>query len=446
MSHALSQKFTTRSLLAMTLPSILMMAFVSIYSMFGSIFASLYIGEKALSAINITFPLFSTIIAISVMFATGSNAIISTNLGVGDAQRARENFTMITHIGGITGIGIGILTYLFRYPLIHFLGSTPSLDPLCITYLTGYIFIFPFIFLEIYTQYFFVTEGKPLYSLLVILMGGSSNIFLCYLTMGVLDMGIIGAVIGAAAGFVLPSIVFLFYFSRNKKGTLYFVKPKKHHHFVLNTCTNGSSEMVTNLAIAIVTAVMNIIMVQRAGEEGLAAVSVIVQVKFLMNSIYIGFGAGVAPIFAYARGADDRKQIKTVLAISLKYVLLSSIALVALSLAFSHHIVAAFIRPESTAFPLAERGFIFFAFGYLFAGINIFVSVFFTALSNGKISAIISFLRTFALALGFLLILPIFFGTNGVWLSAPLSEGLALMISLFFIKRYAKVYHYRKED
>jgi Na+-driven multidrug efflux pump len=442
MSYSISQKFNAKSLLAITLPSIFMMAFVSVYSMFGSIFASRFIGENALSAINIVFPLFSTVIAIAVMFATGSNAIISTNLGVKDVQRARENFTMIVIVGGLTGVGLGIITYIFRYPIIHALGSTPTLDPLCIEYLTGYVFIFPFIFWQLYTQYFFVTEGKPLVALVTTIVGGLLNITLCYLTMGVWGMGIIGAIIGAGASFIIPSVVFLIFFARNKKGTLCFVKPKRHERFVLNTCANGSSEMVTNLAIAIVTAVLNVIMVNLAGEDGVAAVSVIVQVKFLLNSIYIGFGAGVAPIFGYARGADDREQIKKVLNLSLKFVIISSVVLVGISVGFADNIVSAFIRPDSSAYSLAKTGFMIFCFGYLFAGINIFSSVFFTSLSNGKVSAIISFVRTFALTLGLLIILPKIWGTTGAWLATPLSELGALIVAIIYLKLYKKVYHY----
>jgi Na+-driven multidrug efflux pump len=442
MSYSISQKFDAKSLMKMTLPSIVMMAFVSVYSMFGSIFASRFIGENALSAITIIFPLFSTVLAIAVMFATGANAIISSNLGVGDQKRARENFTRIVIIGGLTGVVLGIISYVFRYPIVHALGSTEVLDPLCIEYLTAYVFVFPFIFWQVNAQYFFVTEGKPVFGLLITVVGGLLNILFCFLTMGVWKIGIKGAVIGASLGFVIPSIFFLLYFSINRKGTLFFVKPKKHNRFMLNTCTNGSSEMVTNLAIAIVTAILNVIMVKLAGEDGVAAVGVIVQVKFLLNSIYIGFGGGVAPIFAYALGADDRDQIKKVFNLSIKFVVFSSLILVALSLCFANNIVAFFIRPDSSAFALARTGFILFTFGYLFAGMNIFSSVFFTSLSNGKVSAIISFARTFAFTLGLLLILPPFFGTNGVWLSTSIAELGALILAIVYLKKYKKVYHY----
>jgi Na+-driven multidrug efflux pump len=442
MSHSISQKFDAKSLLTMTLPSMVMMAFISVYSMLGSVFAARFIGESALAAITIIFPLLSTILAIAIMFATGANAIIANNLGLGDKKRARENFTRIVVVGGLTGLLLGLICYVFRYPIVHALGSTPKLESLCIEYLTKYVFVFPFIFWQINSQYFFVTEGKPIFGLLITIVGGLLNILFSYLTMGVWKMGIFGAVIGAGLGFAIPGIFFLLFFLTNRKGTLFFTKPKKHYRFILNTCINGSSEMVTNFAIAIVTAVLNLIMIKFAGEDGVAAVGVLVQVRFMLNSIYIGFGAGIAPIFAYALGADDRDQIKRVFNLSIKFVLISSLILVGASLILDDYIIGIFIKNESPAFQLAKSGYIFFTFGYLFAGMNIFSSVFFTSLSNGKVSAIISFTRTFAFTLGLLLILPYFMGTNGVWLSTPLAELGSLVVSIIYLKKYKKVYHY----
>lgn len=442
MTRSIAQRFDTKSLLKITMPSTVMMMFIAVYAMFSSIFASLYIGQDALSAINIIFPLVSTVLAIAIMLSTGANAIISTNLGTGDEQKARENFTTIVIVGVITGVVLGIITYVFRYPIIHLLGSTPQLDEQSLTYLKGYIFIFPFIFLQIFGQYFFLTAGKGEFVLGISVVGGILNILICYLTMGVWNMGIIGAVIGTAVGFVVPAVAFVIFFARNKEGKLYFVRPKKHGNFILNACGNGSSEMVTNLAIAIVTATLNVVMGRLAGEDGVAAVSVLVQTKFLLNSIYIGFGGGVAPIFAYARGANDKKQIRNVYKISIRFVLITSVALVILSLLFKHQIVSAFIRPESSAYDLAIAGFTYFSFGSLFAGINIFSSVLFTSFSNGKISALISFLRTFVFTLGFLLVLSNVFGVTGVWLSTPLAEFGAMIVAIILLKKYRKTYNY----
>jgi len=442
LENSISQSFTASKLMRFTLPSIIMMLFLAICSMFCSIFAANYVGEDALSAINIVFPLISTVLAVAIMFAAGSNAIIASNLGSGDYEKAKQNFTAIFIFGTIIGVIFSIISLLFKTEIIHFLGSTPELQVLCEEYLTAYVLVFPFIFWQVYAQYFFVTIGKPVFGMGSVIIGGICNITLAYLSMAVWNLGILGAALGAATGSIIPGIIFVIYFSVKKDAILCFVKPKRHKKFLINTCSNGSSEMVTNLAIAIVTAILNIIMMKLAGKDGIAAVSVIVQVQFLLNSTYIGFGGGVAPIFAYAKGENNSKQIKTVFKLSIRFVAISSIVLVVLSLIFADNIVGAFISPESSAYELAKTGFVIFSIGYFFAGTNIFASVFFTSLSNGKISAIISFLRTFAFILGMLLVLPLLWGTTGVWLAIPIAESLALLVSIWFLKKYKTIYHY----
>lgn len=442
MSYSISQKFNTGSLFRFALPSIIMMLFCAISAMMGSIISSNYISQNAMAAINITFPIAGTVLAIAIMFATGANAIISKNLGEGNFQKAKENFTVIIILGILVGFILSIITLLLLNPILHFLGATTVLEEYCKTYLNIYAYAFPFVFLQISAQYFFVTVGKPMYGMIVIVLGGMSNIILNIILVAWLKIGMVGTGIAIASSFVLPGLFFGLYFLLKRDCILHFVRPKCHKNFIMSSCTNGSSEMVTNLAFACVTALMNHIMLDLAGETGLAAVSVIVQTQFLLNSIYIGFGAGVAPIFGFAYGKDNREQTKTVFKISLRFVLISSILLVILCQLLTTIIVGLFISPDSAAYTMGKTGFRIFAFGYLFAGFNIFSSVFFTSLSNGKLSAFISFLRTFMFILGMLMFLPHILGTTGVWLAIPIAEVLASIVSYTLLKTHRKVYHY----
>ena len=442
MNSLISKKFDTKGLIKFVLPSVIMMVFVSIYSMLGSVFAGKYIGEYALSAVNIVFPFVSLALAASIMLVTGANAIISSNLGENNFQKARENFSTITILSIVIGIMFTILGLSFDDQIIQFLGGTENMIPYAKSYLRAYSLVFPLLFLDILSQYFFVTEGKGLMGMIVIVISGMLNIIVSFLLVAVFKIGIVGIAIGSAIAYGIPAILFLTYFFKKKNRTLHFVKPKLHKNFILNSCSNGSSEMVTNLAIAVVSAVMNIIMGNLAGDSGIAAVSVIVQVQFLLNSTYIGFGAGVAPIFGFAYGADDREQTKTVFKLSVKLVAISSAVLVALCLIFNKQIVSIFLSPESPSFQLANTGFVIFSIGYLFAGMNIFSSVFFTSVSNGKISALVSFLRTFVFILGMFAILPKIFHTTGVWISIPIAETCAVIISILLLKKYRNTYHY----
>lgn len=443
MKNSISQKFITKSLLMFTLPSMIMMVFCSVYAMSGSIYASHFIGQNAMSAINIIFPLYNVMLAVAIMFATGANAIISKNMGEGDLKKARENFTVISVLGILVGLLLTVLTLIFSEQIVAFLGGAEVLlYHYSKDYLVSVAFVFPLQFLRIYSQYFFVTIGKPVIGMVAEIIGGFANIILGYIFVAVLKIGIVGISLGQLAGCLVPTLIFVSYFFIKKVAVLHFVKPKLHKRFVFDTCTNGSSEMVTNLAVAVVTAVLNAIILRMEGIDGLAAVSVIVQVQFLLSSMYIGYGAGVAPVFGFAYGEDNREQTKTVFRISQRFIAISSLALVVICLIFSENIVSWFINPESSAYSLGITGFKLFSFGYIFAGMNIFASVFFTSVSNGKISALISFLRTFAFILGMLLILPPMIGTVGVWLAIPIAEMLSIIVVIFMFKKYKNTYHY----
>lgn len=442
MENAIAQEFNTKGLIKFVIPSVVMMVFVSIYSMMGGVLASNFIGESALSAINIVFPFVSLALAVAIMFATGSTAIVAANLGENKPQVARENLTTITIVAFIVGLLFMIFAKVFDDEIIRFLGATESIIPFAKVHLNAYAFAIPLLFISILSQYYFVTAGKSLMGMFVVIGSGITNMVVSFLAIAVFKIGIAGVGLGLFCAYLVPATTYMYFFLSKKSNFLYFVKPKLHKGFLLNTCANGSSEMVTNLAIAIVSAVMNIIMGSLMGDTGIAAVSVISQVQFFLNSMYIGFGAGVAPIFGYAYGAENHKQTKKVFKISVILTGISSLCLVVLCLVFNDVVVSMFINPNSPSYELAKTGFTIFSLGYIFAGLNIFASVFFTSVSNGKISALISFLRTFLFILGMLIILPPLLGTNGVWLAIPIAELLAIIVSFILLKRYRKVYHY----
>ncbi len=442
MDEKISQEFTAKGLMAFTAPSMLMMVFVAVYSMIGSVFSARYINDLALASITIIFPVLSVMLAIAIMFATGSNAIIAKNLGENNPQKARENFTTIAMVGVSIGIVCSALCLLFPEAISKALGGTSETLPYCVSYLKILSLFFPLLFLQVLAQYFFVTAGKPMLGLILELLGGFANIAISYILIARLNVGIIGAAIGTGVSLSIPGAYFAYHFATHRKGSLYFVKPKIHRGYLLSTCTNGSSEMVTNLAISIVTVLLNRIVFGFAGDDGITAVSVIVQMQFLLNSLYIGFGGGVAPIFGYAYGSQNHKQTKNVFAISVKFVIITSVIIVLGCFLFSDFIVGIFLREGSAAYALSKQGFQIFAIGYLFAGFNIFASVFFTSLSNGKISALISFLRTFVFIVTMLVVLPNIWEINGVWMAIPVAEFLSAIVVAFLLKKYKAVYHY----
>lgn len=442
MNNELSKKVGVISILKFTFPTIIMMVFMSLYTMVDGVFVSNLIGENALSAVNIVYPVSSIIIAISIMFATGGGAIIARNMGEGKDDEAKKNFSLIVATGiviGVVMIGLGLI---FIRPIIEVMGATPVLYDYCHDYLKMLILFAPFAVLQMLFQFFFVTAGKPKIGLFVIVAGGVANVILDYVFIVPVGMGIAGAALATGIGYSIPAIFGLIYFTIHRKGSLYFVKPKWNTKVLIQSCLNGSSEMVTNLATAITTFLFNIVMLKYLGENGIAAITIVLYAQFLLTSIYLGFSSGVAPVFSYNYGVQDKVQLKKLFKISFGFVIVTSVVTFLVSLLLSTSIVKVFVNEQSVVFELAKHGFLLFSICYLFIGINIFASSMFTAFSNGKVSAIISFLRTFGFIIIAIVFLPRLIGANGVWLAIPVAEILTLIVSAIYLIKGRKIYHY----
>ena len=418
-----------------------MMIFMSLYSMVDGIFVSRLVNTDALSAINIVVPFTYLIIGVGVMFGTGGSAIIAKKMGEGDAEAGREAFSLIVLAALVLSAVIMILGLAFREPVIRLLGASDRLMPYCRDYYTVLLMGTPAFMLQLLFQNFFVTAGKPNVGLWATVGAGLTNILLDYLFIGPLGMGIQGAAIATALGYLVPAVAGLFFFCI-KKNNLYFVRPKWNGPTLLKSCANGSSEMVTNLASAVIAMLFNIMMIRLLGEDGVAAITIVLYGQFIFTAIYLGFSSGVAPVVSYQYGARNTQQLQRVFKISLGFITVSSLLIVIASIAFAPYIVGVFADSTSKTYELACHGFVLFSTCYIFTGYNIFASSLFTALSNGKVSAILSFMRTFVLILPGILVLPAFLGVDGIWLAVPIAEALGLCLSVYYLMRGRERYRY----
>ena len=444
MDNALSKQHNLASILKFTAPTIIMMVFMSLYTMVDGVFVSRFVSTNALSAVNIVYPYINVIIAVAIMLATGSSAIIAKKMGEGNFEEARTNFSFITLLGVLVGIVLGGVSLIFLDPLLRLLGAEGVLYPLCWDYA---VYLFPFAplsILQMLFQYDFVAAGRPGLGLFVIVLGGVANIVLDYVFIVPLGMGIAGAAIATGIGYSIPAVFGLLYFSFYKKGTLYFVRPKFDEMVLLHSCTNGSSEMVTNLSMAVTTFLFNLLMLKYLGEDGVAAITIVLYAQFLLTALYLGYSSGISSVFSFNYGAGDHAQLQRLFRISLWIVSISSVFVFLFSLLCCDPIILIFAPRGTQVFALAKHGFLLFSFCYLFTGTNIFASAFFTALSNGKVSAAISFLRTFVFIVASMLLLPMALGVDGVWLAIPVAELLTIFFSVYFFLRYRNVYHYMK--
>ena len=434
MSTSLNQHFTPWALLKFAFPSIIMMIFMSLYTIVDGIFISRFLGSNALSSLNIVFPVINVVIAIATMLGTGGNAIISKYLGEGRDRDARECLTHFTVIGLAISLLLLVLTQIFLTPLCRALGSTDVLLADCRAYLSVSLMFAPACMLQTLFQSYLVTAGMPALGLFLTIGAGILNAVLDYVLILVFPMGIAGAAIATGIGQSVPAVAGLFYFLLSRKG-LYFTRFRLHPKELFMACYNGSSEMVTQLSNAVITFLFNLIMLDLAGENGVAAITILLYGQFLFNAFYLGFSIGISPIVGFQYGAGNRKQLLSIYRTSFLFVLASSVALTVIAVLSSTPLVSVFTRDPET-FTLADAGFRIFAFNFLFSGFNIASSGFFTALSNGRVSAIISFLRTLVFIVLSLLTLPRFFEITGAWLAIPVAEFLTLMLALRLHRTY----------
>lgn len=442
MTNTLARKHTFFSLLRFAMPNIVMMLFSSIYTIVDGIFVARFVGTDALSALNIVFPVISLELAVGIMFATGGSAIIAKKMGEGQRLAAKQDFSLIVLSGFLSALLIVILGLVFMSPILKTLGANAALFDYCREYLTILLYFAPLFMLQTMFQFFFVTVGKPNIGLLVILAGGFVNIILDYVFIVPLAMGIQGAALATGIGCCIPALSGLIYFSVERSGTLYFVRPQWRVKVLLRSCLNGASEMVTNLSTAVTTFLFNITMMRFLGENGVASITILLYSQYVFTAIYLGYSAGVAPIISYNYGAQDVAHLKRLLKMSLTFILITSALSFFTALMLGDKITAIFSVRGSAVFDLTVNGFYYFSVSFLFIGVNIFASAFFTALSDGKTSALISFMRTFVFIVLGILLLPLFFNVTGVWLTIPAAELLGIVVSLVCLIKKKEQYHY----
>ena len=440
--NKLAQPFTFLKIMKFTIPTMIMMIFMSLYQMVDGVFVSNLVGELALTALNIVYPYTSILIAIAIMLATGSSAIIALNMGQKKQREAKENFSFIVLFSILLSIFIMTISYLFIEPILTLLGTTSRIYTYCYDYLKIMILSTPFCMLQLLFQTFFVTAGKPKHGLTLTILAGILNIVFDYIFIVIFDMGIAGAAYATSMGYGIVALYGLYYFLSHRKGTLYFVKPKLRLPMLKQACMNGMSEMINNLAIAITTYLFNIIGIRFLQEEGVAAISIILYAQFIMTSIFMGYASGIAPVFSYKYGANDQDQIHKIFKISISFTTIVSIFTFFLSFVVARPLSMVFASHSAYVLELSIKGFYLFSISFLFTGINIFASSLFTAFSNGKISGMLSFLRTFVFLVIALFILPALIGENGIWLAVPVAEGLALIFSIYAMVNNKDYYHF----
>lgn len=436
-----SQPVTLKNVLKFAIPTIIMTVFMSFYTMVDGLFVSNLIGTDALSAINLTAPVISIVTAVSTMLATGGSAVIMKKVGEKKTREANEDFTFLIIVNIIVGLMMSCFGYLIMDSLFESMDLSEKVFGYCHTYLSRYlIFTVPILLMNNFTLYM-IAAGKSALSMICSVAGGVLNMILDYVFISVLDMGIAGAAIATGLGYSVTAAVGFLIFSK-KTSLLHFVKPKCRKSTLKNAATNGSSEMATALVTGIVTMMFNYTMLKYVGENGVAAITIIMYVLMFATSLYTGYSYGVAPMISFYYGEQNNIKLKKLIRLSLKIIGIVAVTATVLSVILTKPLVSVFSRPGNEVYDLAVTGNRICSAALIFIGFNVFASGMFTALSNGLISAVLAFSRSFVFMVIAMLVLPALLGVNGVWLANPVAEFAAICLSAFMFIKYRKKYNY----
>ena len=443
MTIQLSDHFTYKKLLRFTLPSIVMMVFSSIYGVVDGFFVSNFAGKTPFTAVNFIMPFLMILGCIGFVFGTGGSALIAKTMGEGDRGRANRQFSLIVYISFICGVFIAAIGIVFLRPLTALLGAEGQLLEDCVQYGQIILAALPFFVLQMEFQSFFVTAQKPNLGLIFTVVSGVANMILDALLVGILPFGLIGAAVATAISQMIGGVIPLIYFFRPNTSLLRLGKTKMDVKALLQTCANGSSELMSNISMSLVGMLYNIQLYKYAGEDGVAAYGVLMYVNFVFLSTFIGYVVGSSPIVSYHYGAQNHSELKNIRKKSLVMIGLCSIGMLILSECLAVPFSKIFVGYDSGLYDMTVRGFFIYSFSFLFAGLAIFGSSFFTALNNGLVSAIISFLRTLVFQVAAVLLLPLLFnGIDGIWFSIVVAELMAATLSVIFMIALRKKYHY----
>ncbi len=442
MEIGLDGHFTYRKLLRFVASPVLMMLFTSLYGVVDGFFVSNYVGSTGLAAVNLIWPLVMGVSTIGFMVGSGGSAVVSKTLGEGDHQKANSYFSLLIYVTAGVGLALSVLFLFLIRPVSVALGASGPLLADCVSYgrwLT--VFALPFI-LQVAFQSFLVTAGKPDLSLGFSIFGGAANMVLDWLFIVPLHMGVAGAALATGLGQVIGGVIPLVYFLGKNNSLLSLGRTKWNGWVLLKTCTNGASEMVTNLSTTVVQTLYNIRLMGLVGEAGVAAYGIILYVMFVFTALYYGYAMGAAPLVGFHFGARNRKELQSLFRKSIVLLLGAGVILTALAEAVSGPLTAVFAGYDPDLFAMTLRGFRLYALSFLLMGMSVWGSAFFTALSNGLVSAVISFLRTLVFETGAVLLLPLVLGLDGIWLSGLAAEIASLAVTVGFFRRMGPRYGY----
>lgn len=442
MKIKLSDHFTYKKLFRFTVPSVIMMVFTSIYGVVDGFFVSNYVGKTQFAAVNFIFPLLMLLASVGFMLGTGGSALIAKTYGEGDKKKAQSIFSLIVYVSIICGVIISVLGFIFIRPIAVWLGAEGEMLEYSIIYGKILLVSLPASILQFEFQSLFIAAEKPKLGLFATVGSGVANMVLDLLLTAVFPFGIVGAACATAISQCVGGIIPLVYFALPNTSILRLGKAKLDFASLLRTVTNGSSELMSNISMSFVSMLYNFQLLSYAGEDGISAYGVLMYVCFVFISIFVGFSVGISPVISYHYGAQNHDELKNLLKKSLIVIGITSVLMLILGEILAAPLSKLYVGYDIKLYELTLRGFRIYCISFLLSGISIFGSAFFTALNNGLVSALISFLRTLLFQSAAVIVLPIIFDIDGIWYSVVAAEMFAVAVTSAFLIGLRKKYKY----
>lgn len=438
----LSDHFNYRRLLRYTLPSILMLIFTSVYSVADGFFVSNFTGKTPFAAVNFIMPLLILLGSVGFMFGTGGGALIAKTMGVGDMKKANEMFSLIVYTAGAFGVILTVFGILFLRPMVSFMGADGELLENCVVYGRIILLALPFYILQYEFQCLFAVAEKPRLGLYVTIAAGIINMVLDALFVAVFHWGLAGAAAATAFSQFTGGMAPILYFGRKNDSPLRLGRCRPDRWALAKSCTNGSSELMNNISMSLVSMLFNVQLMKYAGENGIAAYGVLMYVSMIFQAVFIGYSVGTAPIVSYHYGAQNHDELKSLRRKSIFLISIFSILMLAAGQMLSYPLSLIFVGYDAQLMEMTVHAFTIFSFSFLMSGFSILGSSFFTALGDGLTSALIAFLHTMVFQCAAVLTLPLIWGLDGIWSAVVLAEVMATVVTALFLIAKQKKYHY----
>lgn len=438
----LSDHFTYKHLIRYTLPSIIMMIFTSIYGVVDGFFVSNFAGKTEFAAVNFVYPLLMILGCVGFMFGTGGGALIAITVGMGNKKKANEIFSLLVYASVICGVVLALIGMLILKPVMTLMGAEGDMLDSCVYYGRIILAALPFFVLQYEFQCLFATAEKPKLGLYVTVAAGATNMVLDGVFVAVLSWGLAGAAAATALSQFVGGIIPLIYFGRKNTSLLRLVKCRFEGSVLAKACTNGASELMSSISMSIVSMLYNMQLMSYAGEDGVAAYGVLMYVSMIFQAVFIGYSVGTAPVVGYHYGARNQDELKSLLKKSLCLIGIFSVLMCLAGEFLGKPFSVIFVGYDEGLLDMTAHAFAIFSFSFLFSGIAIFGSGFFTALGDGLTSALISFLRTLVFQIAAVLIFPVFWELDGIWFSIVFAELMAVVVTTMFLFGKRKKYQY----